>query len=104
MYFGVQDKNRSCAEILVKLFSMQAEHLLTMLEIKRKEKKNEIWLGPMTKGPLPTKNSTTNRQNKNATKSFDNTTTSDRLRTVSWVTTAIQLVLLKRFTGTQPSH
>ena len=38
----------------------------------------------MTKTPIPTENSKTNGQHKNATKNFDNTTIEDRLRAVSW--------------------
>ena len=45
--------------------------LIIMTQIQ--EKKEEIWLGPMTTW-----------QHKNATKNFDYTTILDRLRTVSW--------------------
>ena len=38
----------------------------------------------MTKTPLPTENSKTNGQHKNATNNFDYTTIADRLTTVSW--------------------
>ena len=49
------------------------------------EKKEEIWLSPMTKAPTPTEKSKTQHDNtKNATKYFDYTTIADRLRTVSW--------------------
>ena len=44
----------------------------------------EIWLRPMTKTPIQTENSKTNRQHKNATKKFDYPTFADRLRTASW--------------------
>ena len=44
----------------------------------------EIWLSPMTKTPIPTENSKTKGQHKNATKNFEYTTIADRLRTVSW--------------------
>ena len=37
-----------------------------------------------TKTPLPAENSKTNRQHKNATKNFDDTTIANRLRTISW--------------------
>ena len=48
------------------------------------EKKEEIWLRPMTKAPTPTgKIQKATRQHKNATKNFDYTTIADRLRTVS---------------------
>ena len=36
------------------------------------------------KNPIPTENSKSNGQHKNATKNFDYTTIADRLRTVSW--------------------
>ena len=56
------------------------------------------------KTPIPTENSKTNGQNKNVTK----TSITQRLRTdlgrSVWVTTAIKLVWLNMFTGTQPSH
>ena len=35
-----------------------------------KEKKNGIWLRPMTKTPIPIENSTTNWQHKSATKNL----------------------------------
>ena len=47
------------------------------------EKKEEIWLSPLTKNPTPTEKSKKHRDNiKNATKNFDNTTIADRLRAV----------------------
>ena len=49
-----------------------------------KEKKKEIWLSPVTKSPIPTENSKTKGQHKNATKNVYYTTIADRLRTVSW--------------------
>ena len=50
-----------------------------------KEKKEEIWLSPMTKAPTPTEKSKNDRDNiQNATKNLDYTTIADRLRTVSW--------------------
>ena len=61
-----------------------------------KEKMSLPWLkwcigekeGDLTKtydeNPIPTENSKTNEQHKNATKNFDYTTIADRLRTVSW--------------------
>ena len=49
------------------------------------EKKEEIWLSPVTKTPTPTEQSKkATWQHKNATKNFDYTTIADRLRTVSW--------------------
>ena len=49
------------------------------------EKKEEIWLSPMTKAPTPTEKSKKAKwQHKNATKNFDYTTIADRLRMVSW--------------------
>ena len=53
----------------------------------------------MTKAPTPTEMSKGQSDNtNNATKKFDYTAVSDRLRTVG-VTTATQLVLLTWFTG-----
>ena len=50
-----------------------------------KEKKEEIWLSPMTKVPTPTEMSKGQIDNtNNATKKFDYTAVADRLRTVSW--------------------
>ena len=58
----------------------------------------------MTRTPIPTENSKTNGQHKNATK----TTITQRLQTdlgrTVGVTTVIQLVWLNRLMGTQPSH
>ena len=48
------------------------------------EKKEEIWLSPVTKTLKPTEQSKSTWQHKNATKNFDYTTIADRLRTVSW--------------------
>ena len=49
------------------------------------DKKEEIWLSPMTKAPTTTDKSKTQRDNtKHATKNFDYITIGDRLRTVSW--------------------
>ena len=48
------------------------------------EKKEDIWLSPMTKASKPTeKIQKATWQHKKATKNFDNTTIADRLRTVS---------------------
>ena len=50
-----------------------------------KEKKEEIWLSPMTKAPTPEEMSKGQSDNtNNATKKFDYTAVADRLRTVSW--------------------
>ena len=46
-------------------------------------RKKEIWLSPKTKPPIPTENSKTNGQHKNATENIDCTMIADRLRTVS---------------------
>ena len=49
------------------------------------EKKEEIWLSPMTKAPTPKEKSKKQRDNiKHATKNFDYTTIADRHKTVSW--------------------
>ena len=62
-----------------------------------KEKKEEIWLSPVTKAHTPTEKSKKQRDNiKNATKNFDYTTIADRLRTVSRVTAVTPLVWLNR--------
>ena len=51
----------------------------------KQEKKEEIWLGPITNAPTLTEKSKKQRDNiKYATKNFDYTTSADRLRTVSW--------------------
>ena len=47
------------------------------------ENEKEIGPRPMTKTPIPTENSKTNGQHKNATKKFDYKTIADRLRTVN---------------------
>ena len=52
---------------------------------KHTEKKNkDIWPSPMTKNPMPLENKKVERQNKDATKNSDYTTTVHRLRTVNW--------------------
>ena len=56
-----------------------------MYDQKIEEKKEEIWLSPMTKSPTPTEMSKGQGDNtNNATKKFDYTAVADRLRTVSW--------------------
>ena len=52
----------------------------------------------MTKDPTPKEKLKKQCDNTNATKTFDCTTTADRLRTIRWVTIATQLVWLNRFT------
>ena len=69
------------------------------------ERKEEIWLSPMTKSPTPTEKSK---------KQLDNTKTPPKTSITQWlrtyfgrsvgVTEATQLVWLNRFTGSQPSH
>ena len=49
---------------------------------EQQEKKEEIWLIPLTKALTLTENS--KKLSDNATKEFDYTTIADRLRTVSW--------------------
>ena len=60
----------------------------------------------MTKAPTPTEKSKKQCVNTKTrtTKNFDYTTIADRLRTVSWIKTATQLVWLNRLTGSQPSR
>ena len=54
-------------------------------ELIEQMKEVEIWLSRMTKVPTPTEKSKKQREkHKNATKNFDYTTISDRLRMVSW--------------------
>ena len=49
-----------------------------------KDKKEEIWLSPMTNAHTPTEKFKKHRDNiKNVTKNFDYTTIADRLKTVS---------------------
>ena len=49
------------------------------------EKKEEIWLSPMTKAPTQTEMSKGQNDNtKYVTKKFDYRAVADRLRTVSW--------------------
>ena len=53
--------------------------------VRHQEKKEEIWLSPMTKAPTPTEISKGQSDNtNNATNKFDYTAVTDRLRTVSW--------------------
>ena len=69
-----------------------------------KEKKEEIWLSPMTKAPTPTEMSKGQSDNtNNATKKFDYTAVADRLRTVSWSNYSHPTGVVNRFTG-PPSH
>ena len=69
------------------------------------DKKEEIWLSPMTKAPTPTEKSKKQRDN---TKTPPKTSITQRLRTDLGrsvrVATATQLVWLNRFTESQPFH
>ena len=69
-----------------------------------KEKKEEIWLSPMTKAPTPTElpKGQSDKTN-NATKKFDYTAVADRLRTVSRSNYSHPTGVVNRFTG-PPSH
>ena len=70
-----------------------------------KEKKEEIWLSPMTKAPTPIEKSKNQGDN---IKTPPKTSITQRLRTdlgrSVGVTIATQLVWLNRFTGSQPSN
>ena len=56
-----------------------------MIHTCLKDKKEEIWLSPITNAPTLTEKSKKQRDNiKNANKNFDYTTIADRLRMVSW--------------------
>ena len=49
------------------------------------EKKEEIWLSPITKALKPTEFQKVKRQHKKRHQNFDYTTIADRLMTVSWI-------------------
>ena len=51
---------------------------------REQEKKEEIWLSPITKAPTPTEKSKKQRDNTKRHQNFDYTTIADRLRTVCW--------------------
>ena len=61
-----------------------ASVILTVSIPLYREKKEEIWLSPITKAPTPTEKFKKQRDNKKATKNFDYTTIADRFRTVMW--------------------
>ena len=67
--------------------------------------KEEIWLRLMTKAPTPTEKSKKKREN---IKTPPKTSITQRLRTdlglSVGITIVTQLVVLNRFTGSQPSH
>ena len=72
----------------------------------KKEKKEEIWLGPMTNAPTPTEKS--KKQRDNIKKTPSKTSITQRLwadlgRSVG-VTAVTPLVWLNRFTSAQPPH
>ena len=76
---AVYSTENSC----VKSYCQNAKHLLE--STMSNDKKEEIWLSPMTKAPTQTEMSKGQRDNtNNATKKFDYTAIADRLRTVSW--------------------
>ena len=78
-------------------------HFFCLVDIE--EKKEEIWLSPMTKAPIPTEKFKKQRDN---TKTPPKTSITQRSRTdlgrSVGVTTATKLVWLNRFTGSRPSH
>ena len=77
---------------------------MVMCLIIMQEKKEEIWLSPMTKAPTPTEMSKAQSDNTNsATKKFDYTAVADRFRTVSWSNYSHPTGVVNRFTG-PPSH
>ena len=66
---------------------------MSITDDSNEEKKEDIWLGPMTKAPTPPEKSKKQRDNiKTATKNFD------------YKKIANQLVWLNRLTGSEPSH
>ena len=66
---------------------------MSITDDSNEEKKEDIWLGPMTKAPTPPEKSKKQRDNiKTATKNFD------------YKKIANQLVWLKRLMGSEPSH
>ena len=67
-----------------------------------KDKKEEMWLSPMTKAPTPTEQSKCQHKSdnkNNATKKFDKTAIADRLRTASWSNNSHPTDMVNRFTG-----
>ena len=84
---------------------MQKLYVIQFNKTIEKEKKEEIWLSPVTKAPTPTEKSKKQRDNiKNATKTF----ITQRLRTDLGrsveVIAVTPLAWLNRFTSAQPSH
>ena len=74
--------------IIKKLFEIFVDReckLIKFSKIYFQEKKEGIWLSPMTKAPTPTEKSKELHtwQHKNATKNFHYTTIADQLRTVN---------------------
>ena len=68
------------------------------------DKKEEIWLSPMTRAPTSTEMSKGQSNNtNNATKKFIYTAIADRLRTVRWSSYSHPTGVVNRFTG-PPSH
>ena len=73
--------------------------------LRSDDKKEEIWLSPMTNAYTPTEKSIKHRDNlKNRHQNFDYTTIADRLRTVSRSNRSHSTGVVNRFTGAQPSH
>ena len=65
------------------------------------EKKEEIWLVPMTEAPKPIEKSNKQRGN---TKTPSKTSITQRLRTVSLGKDSHPIVVVNQFTGSQTSH
>ena len=70
----------------------------------RREKKEEIWLSPMTKAHTPTEMSKGQSDNtNNATKNFDYKAVADRLRKVSWSNYGYQTYVVNLVYGPNPA-
>ena len=63
------------------------------------EKKEKIWLSPMTKAPTPTEKSKKQRNNKKRHQNFDYTTSANLLRTVNWSNDSHQTDVVKPVYG-----
>ena len=69
-------------------------------DILIEEKKDEFWLSPMTKVPIPIEMSKGQSNNtNNAIKKFDYTAIADRIMTVSWSNYSHPTGVVNRFTG-----
>ena len=97
---------KRCLNVVVNpvIIKLKVKHALFKYRVKNnlnKEKKEEIWLSPMAKAPLPQENTKVERQHKDVTKNFDYSSTTKLELLVTSNSGADPGILVR---GVQPSE